>query len=168
MRNKTKSYKHLPPTPPFFPGWTALPISLPPPPEEHRGMGNGGYSQLITCCLCRSFLLTLCPCSGVVFPPWETVLHELLQRESFPRAAALHKLPQRGFLPRGAVLQEQVAPAWVPHRVTSPVSKPALAWAPLSMGPPPPAWGFPFLNMLSQRRYHHRWLAWPWPAMRLS
>jgi len=24
---------------------------------------------------------------------------------------------------------------WVPHRVTSPVSKPALAWAPLSMGP---------------------------------
>jgi len=31
--------------------------------------------------------------------PWETVLHELLQRGSFPR---------------GAVLQEQAAPAWVP------------------------------------------------------
>jgi len=35
----------------------------------------------------------------------------------------------------GAVLQEQIAPAWVTHRVTSPVSKPALAWTPLSMGP---------------------------------
>ena len=40
-----------------------------------------------------------------------------------------------GPFPRGAVLQEQAAPAWVPHRVTSPASKPALAWAPLSMGP---------------------------------
>jgi len=66
----------------------------------------------------------------------ETVLHKLLQRESFPQAAALHDLPQRGSLPRGAVLQEQAAPAWVPsHRVTSPASKPAPAWAPLSTGP---------------------------------
>ena len=43
-------------------------------------------------------------------------------------------LPQRGSFPQGAVLQEQAAPAWVPHRVTSPDSKPAPAWAPLSMG----------------------------------
>jgi len=35
----------------------------------------------------------------------------------------------------GAVLQEQVAPAWVPHGVTSPASKPAAAWAPRSTGP---------------------------------
>ena len=33
------------------------------------------------------------------------------------------------------VLQEQAAPAWIPHGVTSPVSKSAPAWAPLSMGP---------------------------------
>ena len=55
-------------------------------------------------------LLTLCPCSSVRSLSWETVLHKLLQYESFPWAAALHKLPQRGSLPRGAVLQEQAAP----------------------------------------------------------
>ena len=27
---------------------------------------------------------------------------------------------------------------------------------------------FPFLTMLSQRHYHHCWLAWPWPAARPS
>jgi len=50
-------------------------------------------------------LLTLCPCPGV------------------------------GPFPRGAVLQEQAAPAWVRHGVTSPASKPALTWPPLSTGP---------------------------------
>jgi len=66
---------------------------------------------------------------------WETVLHKLLQQESFPQTAVLPKLPQRGSFAGGAVLQEQAAPAWVPHGVTSPASKPAPAWAPLS------AWG---------------------------
>lgn len=46
----------------------------------------------------------------------------------FPRAAVLHKLS----LPQGTVCQEQVVA--VPHRVTSTVSKLALAWALLSMG----------------------------------
>jgi len=78
--------------------------------------------------------LTLCPCSSVRSLSRETVLHELLQRESFPRAAALHELPQRGSFPRGAVHQEQAAPACVPHGVTSPASKCAPAWAPLSTG----------------------------------
>jgi len=42
-------------------------------------------------------LLTLCPCSSARSLSWETVLHKLLlQRESFPQAAALHKLPQCG------------------------------------------------------------------------
>jgi len=80
-------------------------------------------------------LLTLCPCSSVRSLSWETVLHKLLQCESFPRAAALHELPRHGSFPWSAVLQEQAAPAWVPHGITSPASKPALAWAPLSMGP---------------------------------
>jgi len=79
-------------------------------------------------------LLTLCPCSSVRSLLWETVLHKILQCESFPRAAALHELPQRGSFPWGAVLQEQAAPAWVPHGVTSPARKPAPGWAPLSTG----------------------------------
>jgi len=80
-------------------------------------------------------LLTLFPCSSVGSLPQEIVLYELLQCESFPWAAVLHKLPKCGSLPQGAALQEQAAPAWVPHRVTGPASKPAPAWAPLSMGP---------------------------------
>jgi len=64
-------------------------------------------------------LLTLFPCSSVRSLSWETVLYKILQCESFPWAADLHELPQRG-------------PS---HKVTSPASKPALAWAPLSMGP---------------------------------
>jgi len=79
-------------------------------------------------------LLTLFPCSSVRSLSCETVLHKLLQHDSFPRAAALPKLPQHGSFPQGAVLQEQAAPVWVPHGVTNPASKPALAWAPLSMG----------------------------------
>ena len=51
-------FKKSSPTPPFFPGSTSLQFSLPPPPlERHRRMGNGGYGQLITCCLCCSYLL---------------------------------------------------------------------------------------------------------------
>jgi len=56
----------------------------------------------------------------------ETVLHKLLQCESFPRAAALLELPQRGSLPRGAVLQGQAAPAWVP--TGSPALPATLLW----------------------------------------
>jgi len=63
-------------------------------------------------------------------PSHGRVLHELLQRESLPRAAVLHKLLQCESLPGGAVLQEQAAPARVPHGVTSPASKPALTWGP--------------------------------------
>ena len=85
--------------------------------------------------LCRSFLLTLFPCSCLGSLPQQTVLHELLQHGSFPLTAVLHKLPQRGSLPRLVALQEQAAPARVPHRVTSPASKPAPVWASLSAGP---------------------------------
>jgi len=59
-------------------------------------------------------LLTLFPSSSMKSLSQETVVHKLLQLESFPRAAALHELPQRGSFPRGAVFQEQAAPAWVP------------------------------------------------------
>ena len=80
-------------------------------------MGNRDYGQFITCCLCRLLLLrggllTLFPSSSMGSLPQETVLHKLLQRESFPPTAALPELPQRGSLPWSAVLQEQAAPAW--------------------------------------------------------
>jgi len=64
-----------------------------------------GCGWSITRWLCHSFFLTLCPSSSV------------------------------GSFPRGAVPQEQTAPACVLHEVTSPASKPALAWAPPSTGP---------------------------------
>jgi len=71
---------------------------------------NSPHAVSATPCPSGGGLLTLCPCSSVRSLSWETVLHKLLQYESFPWAAALHKLPQRGSLPRGAVLQEQAAP----------------------------------------------------------
>jgi len=100
-------------------------------------MGNGGCGQFITCCFCYSFLLTVFPCSNVGSHSQQTVLHKLLQRESFSRAIVLHKLPQSGSLPWHGVLQEQTAPVWVPHGVTSPVSKPAPAWVSLSLSTGP-------------------------------
>jgi len=51
-------FKHLPPTPPFFPGSTSFPFLYLLPPEQHRGTRNGGYGQFITCCLCRSLSLS--------------------------------------------------------------------------------------------------------------
>ena len=62
--------------------------------------------------LCCSFLLTLFPCCSVGSLPRDTVLHELLQCESFPWAAVLHKLLQYQYFSWGAVLQEQSTPAW--------------------------------------------------------
>jgi len=61
----------------------------------------------------------------------ETVLHEIFQCESFPRAAVLQKLLQRGSLPQRAVLQEQNVSVWVSYSITSSIP----AWASLFMGP---------------------------------
>jgi len=121
MRNKPKSYKKIPPPLPSSQAQLHSRILyLPPTPSSAGGRRNGGYVQSITRCLCCSFFLTRCPCSSVGSLPRDTVLHELLHH---------------GSLPRDAVLQEQAAPAWVPHGVTSPASKPAPAWASLFRGP---------------------------------
>jgi len=104
-------------------------------------MGNGDYSQFITRCLCHSWslrgrILTLFPCSRVKVP-----LTGDSSPQTSPSVSPSHRLqlftncPSVDAFPRGAVLQEQAAPAWVPHGVTSPASKPAPAWAPLSTGP---------------------------------
>jgi len=55
--------------------------------------------------------------------------HGLSKRSQLP--LGIHLL-RRGSVPWGAVLQEQAAPAWVPHGVASPASKPALVQASLS------------------------------------
>jgi len=55
-------------------------------------------------------LLALCPCSIVGSLPRETVVHELLQCESFPQGATLHELLQHGSLSWSAVLQKRAAP----------------------------------------------------------
>lgn len=46
MRNK-KNLKHLPPNPSLLPRPNFSTDSLPPPTQEHKEMGNGGYSQFI-------------------------------------------------------------------------------------------------------------------------
>lgn len=69
---------------------------------------------------------------------------------SFPWAAVLHELLQHTSLPQGAVLQEQTAPGWFPHGVTSLDSKPAPAWAPVTPGVTGPARSWHRLPMRSQ------------------
>jgi len=113
VRNKLK---HLPPTPPFFLGSASLPFLslLPLGGAGGQGMGATVSSSHIVSATPSSSggrLLTLFPCSSARSLSQETVLHNLLECESFPWAAALHELPQRGSLPWGAVLQEQAAPA---------------------------------------------------------
>jgi len=139
MRNKTRSLTSSP-TSPFFLGSASLPFLSLPSPSGAGGRGMGvmvSSSQVVSAAPSSSGggLLALFPCSSVRSLSRETALHRLFQGESFPRAAALHELPQCGSFPRGEVFQEQAAPAWVPHGVTSPASKPAPAWAPLSTGP---------------------------------
>jgi len=96
--------------------------------QQCKGMGNGGCSQFLSLCLCRSFLLTLFPCSCLGSLPWDTIFRELLQCGSFPRAAVLHKLLQHQSFPQGAVCQEWSAPAWVPCGVIGPARRPGPAW----------------------------------------
>jgi len=80
-------------------------------------------------------LLTLFLCSSVRSLSQETFLHKVIQHESFPQAAALHKLLQCESLLIGCSPSGTGCFSVGPHGVTSPASKPATAWAPLSMGP---------------------------------
>ncbi|XP_074900934.1 nuclease EXOG, mitochondrial isoform X2 [Buteo buteo] len=70
-------------------------------------------------------------------PPWETVLHELLQRESFlwrgsfPRAAVLHELPWHGSFLRADLQAQTCSSAGFPREPRpSSGASPAPAWGP--------------------------------------
>jgi len=140
MRNKTRSSNTIPPHLSSSQAQLHSHFSTSCPPSGTKGRGmqvvvSSSYTVSAAPSSSGGGLLTLFPCSSLRSLSWETVLHKLLHHESSPQAAALHELPQRGSLPWGAVLQQQAAPAWVPHGVTSPARKPAPAWAPLSTGP---------------------------------
>ena len=137
MRNKIKFYSIFPP--PLPSSWAQLYswilYLLIPSSAGGQGMGVVVSSSHVVSAAFSSTgggLLTHFPCSNVGSLPCETVLHKLLQCESFPRAAGLHKLLHCGSLPQAAAFQEQTTPVWVHHGITSPASKPALGWDPLS------------------------------------
>jgi len=135
MRNKNKSYNTFPPPLPSSQAqlYSRILYLLSPSSIGGWGMGAVVSSSHVVCAAPSSSgvgLLTLCACSSVGSHQWETVLHELLQCESFPWVAVLHKLLQCGSLPQGTVCQEQTTPAWVPQKVHRSCQEPAPAWAP--------------------------------------
>jgi len=132
--------KHLPLTPSFFPGSVSILFLSLLPLSSAGGQGMGvtvSSSHVVSAAPSSSGgrLLMLFPCSSVKVPLLGDSSPQTSQHESIPRACSSQTAPALGPFPRGAVLQEQAAPAWVPHGVTSPASKPPPAWAPLSMGP---------------------------------
>ena len=128
MRNKIKPWKCILPTLPFFLDLTLLSIFSTSSPRAAQGDREWGCSQFITHCLCHCFLLTLFPCSNVGSLPWETVLHKLLQHDTFPRAAVLQKSLQHASFPQDVFFQEQTAQVWVHHGVTNTARKPVQAY----------------------------------------
>jgi len=71
VRNTEKTKTTFSLVPPFIPGSTSLLCSqlhrLPSGPHVLQRDGNGGCGQSITLHLCRSFPLTLFPCSSMGF-----------------------------------------------------------------------------------------------------
>lgn len=59
-------------------------------------MGNCGYGQFITLCVCQSFLLMLFPCSHMESLPQDTVLDNFLPYGPFPQDAVLKELVKCG------------------------------------------------------------------------
>lgn len=104
MRNKPKSYKHLPPSPPFFLGLTLF-----TKPLVHRGWGMGVVvisSHVVSAApsYTGGGLFTLFPCCSLWTLPREMVLHELFQYEPFyqllTEAPSCSPLPATKTLPK--------------------------------------------------------------------
>jgi len=124
--------------PPFFPGSTSLLIFSPSSPEVAKGDGEWGPWSVN-----HMLSLLLLPLQqedsshSAPAPLWGPS-HGKQFSMNCSNVGPSHRLqlftncPNVGPFPRDAVLQEQAAPVSVPHGVTSPARKPALAWAPLT------------------------------------
>lgn len=111
MRKQKRIVKYLSPTSPFLLFSSSLQISLSSHfPKQLRGTRMGG------CGLCCSLLLIVFPCSSVGSLSQETVLHKLLQWESFPQATALANFSSVSAFHMVQFLRTSLA--WVPHGST--------------------------------------------------
>jgi len=111
---KTK-LKTLFPHPPFIPISTSLITSSTFSPLAVQGDGEWGLQSVHHSLSLLLFLFMLFPCSSMGLHSCDTVLHGLLQRESFLQDAVLHKLLQHGPFPWGAIFQERNYLVWVPQ-----------------------------------------------------
>ena len=106
---------------------------LPPPPEQCRGMWNGGCcSKSIILHLCCSFTVTLCPCSSTVSLPWDAILPILILCGLPTGCSSSSSSPARVCTMRHT-LQEHTAPALVFTSSGFP-SSPATSWLQPFMG----------------------------------
>lgn len=124
-----KSKTHLKNT---FPPPFSSSQALPPPPGRPRETGNEGYGHFITCGFsCCSKERMPSPA-----PTWSPS-HGWQFSMNFSNLSASHgqqfsiNCSNVDSLPQGTAVQAEPAPVWVPHSVTSPTMKLALAWAPL-------------------------------------
>lgn len=118
MTNTTGSLKHLHPTAPFFLGIARLLISLSPPLQRCRGMGNGGCGQSVTGCFCHSFLLR----EGTFHSPpllQHGILHEFLQLSPFHGLQHFANCSTVGLFCALQFSQHWTAPAWASLGVTA-------------------------------------------------
>ena len=116
------------PAPLLLPGLNFTPMSLPPPPEWRRGLGDGGCNQFIVRCLCCFFLLRGRTPHTLPLLQHEGSSHGKLSSINFSNISPSHKLqffrncPSVGpfhtvqsfrnrLLQRGSPMGSQVLPA---------------------------------------------------------
>lgn len=128
----------------FFPGSSLISIFLPPLCQEAQQDWEWGFPSAHNAL--SLFLLPSYTRSSSMGPlPWDTVLHEQIQRRFFPWASSI----QYGPITCAADLEEWSAPAWsppcrlhFPPRIYSSVDSPQAAPS-LRAFPSAPTWGPP-------------------------
>ena len=140
------------------------PSSTSPLPKWCSKLGNGSCGHSITLCCCRSFSVTLCPCSNVGSLPRDTVPPELILC-GLPTGSSSSTAPDMGLNhgvhPSGAncssmgpiqaaALARSPAPVWAPlyglqlQPGTCSSVVPPQASASISAGPPVLLWSPPW------------------------